>query len=80
MGMGEKRQRSGQRELLAELEGDRRLVLSGCRGIALYTEDCVSLRTATGTVTVYGQQLEMGCMTVDGAAITGKIRRIELAE
>ena len=78
--MGEKRQKNGPRELCAELEGDRRIVLSGCRGIELYTEDCISLRTSTGRVTVYGQRLEMGCMTVDGAVITGKLQRIEFSD
>ncbi|MBQ8684083.1 MAG: YabP/YqfC family sporulation protein [Clostridia bacterium] len=78
--MGEKRQNSRRGELLAELEGNRRIILSGCRGIDLYTEECVRLRTATGTITVYGQRLEMGCMTVDGATITGRLQRIELTE
>ncbi len=78
--MGGKRLKNGPRELFAELEGNRRIVLSGCQGILLYTEDQVCLRTSTGTVTVYGQQLELGCMTPDGAAVTGHLQRIELME
>lgn len=78
--MGGKRLKNGPRELFAELEGNRRVVLSGCRGILLYTEDRVCLRTSTGTVTIYGQQLELGCMTPDGTAVTGQLQRIELAE
>ena len=63
-----------------EVEENRRVVLSGCRGIAAYTEDCVALRTPFGVVTLYGQGLEMGCMTAQGATVTGQIQRIELAE
>ncbi len=66
--------------LFMEVEGDRRVVLSGCRGILAYTEDRISLRTATGAVTVYGRQLEMGCMTADGATVTGHLQRIEFSE
>lgn len=66
--------------LLMEVEGDRRAILSGCRGILSYTEDHVRLRTPTGAVSVYGQGLEMGCMTVDGATISGRLQRIEFEE
>ena len=78
--MGEKWQKNGPRELFAELEGNRRVMLSGCQGILLYTEDCVRLRTSCGSVTVYGQGLELGCMTAEGAVVTGKLQRIELTE
>lgn len=61
-----------------EIEGRERVVLVGCRGIVDYGEDHVSLRTPFGTVTVYGQNLEMGCMTVEGATIVGILQRIEL--
>lgn len=63
--------------LFMEVEGKQRIVLSGCQGIAGYTEDCVSLHTPVGMVTVYGSQLEMGCMTAEGAALSGSIERIE---
>lgn len=61
-----------------ELEGRERVVLSGCCGIDAYGEDYVALRTPFGRVRVYGQHLEMGCMTVDGATVLGRIHRIEL--
>lgn len=63
-----------------EVEGDRRVVLCGCRGICGYTEECISLRTPFGAVSVYGQGLEMGCMTADGATVTGRIQRIDFGE
>lgn len=72
-----KHRETGNRGLFMEIEGKQRVVLSGCQGIAGYTEDCVSLYTPVGTVTVYGSQLEMGCMTVDGASLFGCIERIE---
>lgn len=63
-----------------EMEGSRRIILTGCRGICVYTEECVALYTSFGIVSVYGQGLEMGCMTRDGVTITGKVQRIELSE
>ena len=66
--------------LLMEVEGDRRAILSGCRGILSYTEDHIRLRIAGGAVSIYGQGLEMGCMTVDGATISGRLQRIEFEE
>ena len=63
-----------------EVEGDRRVVLCGCRGICAYTEECVALRAPFGVVSVYGQGLEMGCMTAEGATITGRIQRIDFGE
>ena len=63
-----------------ELEGNRRVVLSGCQGICTYTEECIALRTPFGVLSIYGQEMEMGCMTAEGATVTGKIQRIELEE
>lgn len=63
-----------------EVEGDTRVVLCGCRGICTYTEECVALRTPFGVVAVYGQGLEMGCMTAEGATITGRLQRIEFSQ
>lgn len=70
----------GIESFFAEIEGNRRVVLSGCRGISAYTEECVALRAPFGFVTLYGQNLTMGCMTAEGATVTGKIQRIELSE
>ena len=61
-----------------EMEGRERVVLVGCRGIVDYSEDHVTLRTPFVSVTVYGQDLEMGCMTVEGATVVGTFQRIEL--
>lgn len=60
-----------------EVEGNNRVYLSGCRGIAAYTEDHVALRTGFGQVVLYGCELEMGCMTTEGAVVTGPLQRIE---
>ncbi len=63
-----------------ELEGNTRAVISGCKGICLYSEDCVSLRTAQGVVAFYGRNMEMGCLSVDGAIVTGCLQRIEFGD
>lgn len=60
-----------------EVEGRNRVILSGCQGIATYTESCIGFRTAFGEVLIYGSGLEMGCMTPEGATVSGKIGRIE---
>ena len=67
-------------DFFMEVEGSRRVILTGCRGICTYTEECVALRTSFGSVTVYGQGLEMGCMTAEGATVMGRIQRIEFTE
>lgn len=61
-----------------EVEGRERVVLAGCRGIDTYAEDHVTMRTPFGTVSVYGQGLELGCMTEEGVAVSGSLQRIEL--
>ena len=63
-----------------EVEGNRRVTLCGCRGIRRYTEECVALHTPFGVVSLYGQGLEMGCMTAEGAVVVGRLQRIEFSE
>lgn len=60
-----------------EIEGSRRVVIGGCRGIASYTEECIRLRTPEGQVAFFGSGLEMGCLTEEGATVTGDLQRIE---
>ena len=74
-----KRKQWTSTQFFIEVEGDNRVVLCGCQGICTYTEECVALRTPFGVVAVYGQGLEMGCMTAEGATITGRLQRIEFA-
>ncbi len=65
---------------LVELEGNRRAVVSGCRGILAYTEDCISLRVPEGMLTFYGQAMEVNCLTADGVTVVGLLQRIEFTE
>lgn len=65
---------------LIEMEGNRRLVVAGCRGVLGYTEDCVQLRIPEGTLLCYGRDLEMGCLTADEATVVGCLQRIEFAD
>lgn len=60
-----------------EVEGNTRAVITGCRGIQTYSEDRICLRTAAGTVSFYGRDMEMGCLSADGATVTGCLQRIE---
>ncbi len=60
-----------------EIEGRKRVTLSGCQGISTYTEECVGYYTPFGEVLIYGNSLEMGCMTPEGATVSGRIGRIE---
>lgn len=62
---------------MLEIEENRRLVITGCRGIVTYTEDSICLRTSERLVTIYGCDLEMGCLSEDGAVVVGVIQRIE---
>ena len=62
---------------ILEIEGDGRAVIAGCRGIMTYSDDCICLRTPDGAVAFYGNDLEMGCLTADGATLTGDFQRIE---
>ena len=65
------------RASLCELEGDRRIVVAGCRGIQSYAEDCICLRVPEGRLAIYGGDLEMNCLTTDGVTVTGRLQRIE---
>lgn len=64
---------------MLEVEGNRRVVVAGCSGILSYSEDCISLRTAEGQVSFLGRDLEMGCLSPDGATVTGVLQRIEFS-
>ena len=64
---------------LLEMESDRRLVIEGCNGILAYTDDCIRLRVPEGELAVMGCGLGMGCLTAEGATVTGRIQRIEFS-
>ncbi len=63
-----------------EIHGNRRAVVTGCKGIHAYSEDCICLCTSRGTVSFYGCALELGCLSPDGATVTGCLQRIEFAD
>lgn len=60
-----------------EVEGDSRVVITGCKGIHTYSEECIRLCTVSGSVAFYGHDLEMGCLSADGATVSGRLHRIE---
>ena len=65
------------RATFMEIEGNSRVVITGCKGIHTYSEECVRLRTVQGLLTFYGRDMEMGCLSADGATIDGCLQRIE---
>lgn len=65
---------------ILEVEGGRRVVVSGCCGIHAYSTDRICLCTPEGKVAFYGQGLEMGCLSEEGAIIEGSLQRIEFTE
>ncbi len=60
-----------------EIEGDSRVVITGCKGISIYSGERGCLYTAKGSISFYGRDLEMGCLSADGATVSGRLQRIE---
>ncbi len=65
---------------LIEIEGNRQAILAGCRGMVVYTDEQVSLRTVEGCITVYGRELELRDYSTDAVVLTGRLSRIEFSE
>ncbi len=60
-----------------EIEGNRRIVLTGCRSVAAYTEEMICLLTAGGKIAFFGTGLQLDCLSADEALVTGCLQRIE---
>lgn len=63
---------------LVELAGDRRVLIENHRGVVEYTPGRIGIRVAFGTLTVWGEGLEIGRMTRQRLVIHGKIRTVTL--
>ena len=61
----------------AELSGNRRAVVEGCRGILEYEEGVIRLNTTSGIVRFMGRDLTMNCLTEDSAVVSGTILSVE---
>ncbi|MBE6835243.1 MAG: hypothetical protein E7515_03210 [Ruminococcaceae bacterium] len=62
-----------------ELEGNRELILDGCKGIVEYENERIKICTDTLMVAVTGDSLEIRTYTQDQIVIGGKILSVEFS-
>ena len=63
---------------LAELAGDRRLLIEHHRGVSQYSREQICIKVSYGQLQVCGNCLELSRMTAQQLVITGQIRQITL--
>ena len=60
-----------------ELNGNREVVVDGCRGIIEYDENIIKLNTGKMITKFLGRHLNIKCLTPDSLVIEGIITSIE---
>lgn len=60
-----------------EINGNREVIMEGCRGVLEYDTDVVRIRTNRMTVCFTGRSLVIKCLTVDSLVVEGFITGIE---
>ena len=63
---------------VAELAGDRRILIEGHRGVTEYTSFRVTVKVVYGELTVSGAGLELRQMSRQQLVISGRINALEL--
>lgn len=63
---------------LAELAGDRRLLIEHHRGVTQYSREQICVKVSYGHIQVCGSCLELSRMTAEQLVISGQIRQITL--
>lgn len=63
---------------LAELAGDRRLLIEHHRGVTQYSREQICVKVSYGHIQVCGSCLELSRMTAEQLVIFGQIRQITL--
>lgn len=63
---------------LAELAGDRRLLIEHHRGVTQYSREQICIKVSYGYLQVCGSCLELSRMTAEQLVITGQIQQIQL--
>lgn len=58
---------------VAELLGDRRILIEHHKGVSQYGQDKITVRVRYGTLVICGSGLELGSMTKEQLVITGRI-------
>ncbi|MGN0171998.1 MAG: YabP/YqfC family sporulation protein [Acutalibacteraceae bacterium] len=64
-------------EVRMEFSGNRQVIIEGCCGILQYEEELIRLHTRSGELRFCGSALKMGCLSEDGAVISGRILSME---
>ena len=62
-----------------EIEGNRELIIDGCKGILEYENDKVKVCTDTITVSVTGDGLGINAYAEDQIVISGKIMSVDFS-
>ena len=59
------------------VRGNRSVCIENHRGIVGYSEDCVQIAVKRGSVFVFGQGLQIACMSRHSLELRGDIQRME---
>lgn len=60
-----------------ELNGNKEVIIEGCKSILEYDENLVRIRVKNMSVSFYGRNLMIKCLTSDSLVIEGFITSIE---
>lgn len=63
---------------LAELVGLHRVLIENHRGVSVYSPEEIQISVSYGSIIVFGEQLELACMTGEQLVITGDIKGIQV--
>ena len=63
-----------------EIAGDCRVLIEYHKGVSEYTSDHISVKVRYGQVCVWGERLEVACMTSTQLIVRGNIHRLELVK
>ena len=63
---------------LAELYGDNRLLIEQHKGVIRYSSEEICIRLRFGTLSVYGEGLELARMCREQLIITGRIEGLKI--
>lgn len=64
---------------LVELAGDRRVLIENHRGVSQYGCSEICVNVDYGSIYIYGQKLDLACMSKDQLIITGMIESVRLS-
>ena len=60
-----------------EMNSNKEIAIEGCKGILHYEESAVKLNMQNTVTVIYGQKLNIKCLTEDSLIVTGFINSIE---